>query len=79
MSIVEAIVSYLVLWWLALFMVLPWGNRAPDRIGKGHAASAPARPRLLKKAGATTVLATFLFVIAWAIVSFGLIEVRPAQ
>ena len=77
MSVVEAIVTYLVLWWLALFMVLPWGNRAPDRIGKGHAASAPARPRLLKKAAATTVLATFLFAIAWVTVTFGLIEVRP--
>ena len=77
MSVVEAIVTYLVLWWLALFMVLPWGNRAPDQIGKGHAASAPARPRLLKKAGATTVLAAFLFAIAWAVVTFGLIEVRP--
>ena len=77
MSVVEAIVTYLVLWWLALFMVLPWGNRAPDQIGKGHAASAPARPRLLKKVGATTVLATFLFAIAWSMVTFGLIDVRP--
>ena len=77
MSIVGAIVTYLVLWWLALFMVLPWGNQASDRIGKGHASSAPARPRLLKKIAATTLLAMVFFAIVWAIVTFGLIEVRP--
>ena len=38
-----ALAIYGVLWWLVLFMVLPWGNRAiaSEDIAKGHAAGAP--------------------------------------
>ena len=46
------IATYVVVWWLVIFMVLPWGNRPLDDtdIAKGHASGAPKRPRLLIKA-----------------------------
>ncbi len=48
----ESLVAFIVIWWLVLFMVLPWGVRIPDKAEPGHATSAPVRPRLwLKVAG----------------------------
>lgn len=63
---------YLVLWWLTFFAVLPWGVRAPS--GKGDIApgtdpGAPVAPRVLRKAGITTLVATLVWLfVAWLIV-----------
>lgn len=75
MDIVSGIVVYILLWWWVFFMALPVGNKPPEDLGEGHAASAPERPRLWMKAGATTVIAVVLFAgiywfIAAEIVSF---------
>lgn len=52
---------FFVVWWLCLFIVLPFGvkTQAEDPEGSimGTTESAPARPRLLMKALATTALA----------------------
>lgn len=69
MSAVTLAAVYVIIWWLVLFMVLPWGNRAiaADDVAKGHAAGAPERPRILVKFAATTVLAGVVFaVFYWA-------------
>lgn len=68
-----ALAIYTVVWWLVLFMVLPWGNRpiAAEDIAKGHAAGSPVRPRLLIKFGATTVIAAILFAIGYWMQSAG--------
>ena len=47
MDTVSAVVVYILLWWWVLFMVLPFGAKAPDTIEAGHASSAPARPRII--------------------------------
>lgn len=55
---------YFVLWWLVLFAVLPWGVRSQRETGvavEGSDPGAPAVPRLMLKALATTVIATLLF------------------
>jgi predicted secreted protein len=70
---------FLVVWWLVLFMVLPFGAAPPDEIEKGMATSAPARPRLVIKLAITTALAVALTaLIVWAIQS-GLIQLRPGS
>lgn len=56
--------TYLVVWWIVIFMVLPFGVKPPEEVEKGHSTGAPAVPHLGKKALATTVLSaiiTFLF------------------
>jgi predicted secreted protein len=59
---------FLILWFLVLFMVLPWGVRVPDEPGPGHATSAPANPRLGLKVVITTAIAGVLwFVVDWII------------
>ena len=68
---------YLILWFLTLFAVLPWGVRLPDRPEEGHATSAPANPRIGLKILITTLIAGALwFVVDWVIAS-GLISFRP--
>lgn len=56
--------TYLVVWWIVIFVMLPIGATPPEEVGKGHSTGAPAVPHLRRKAIATTVLAaiiTFLF------------------
>ncbi len=69
---------YAVVWWLVLFMVLPWGNRpiAAEDVAKGHAAGSPIRPRILVKFAITTVLSAVLFAIGYWIHAAGLISIR---
>ena len=68
---------FIIVWWLILFMVLPFGAEPPDEVEKGMATSAPAKPRLGIKLAITTALAVALTaLIVWSIDS-GLIQLRP--
>jgi predicted secreted protein len=70
------IVVFVVVWWLVLFMVLPFGAAPPEKVEPGMATSAPERPRLLMKVLVTTVIALALtFAIRWVMES-GLISLR---
>jgi predicted secreted protein len=71
MSILTAIFIFILIWWLVIFTVLPWGNRASDNPATGHAASAPANPRLKQKLIITTMISFTLTVILWAAAEYG--------
>lgn len=62
------IASYVVIWWLVIFTILPWGVR-PAEDDMGRRAGAPANPRLRLKVAITTGVATVLWAILYAIVS----------
>ena len=68
-SFVNGIVLYAILWFLVLFMVLPFGIRTMEESGEtretGHASSAPANPRILLKLLITSILSAILWVIAF--------------
>ncbi|MCE1237033.1 MAG: DUF1467 family protein [Hyphomicrobiales bacterium] len=75
MRIGTAIAIYFVIWWVALFVVLPLKVRTQGEVGDvvpGTPASAPARPQLLLKAALTTVLAGIVFAGLWALMNSGL-------
>ena len=67
MNLASAIAIYFIIWWLVLFLVLPFGIRnahdAGEAVEEGNEPGAPVRPRLLQKALITTLLATVVFVI----------------
>lgn len=63
-----AFMVYVVLWWLALFTVLPLKVKVPDEVPPGHATSAPENPRILFKAGLTSVIAAVLWIVFYVIV-----------
>ena len=79
MNTFTTVVTFLVTWWLILFMVLPFGAAPPDQVRQGHASSAPAKPRMLIKLLITTLLAIGVtLAIKWFLQS-GLIELRPPK
>lgn len=76
MNLFTGFMVYVIVWWLVLFTVLPWGNRAPDSVEPGHAESSPERPRLWLKAGITTVIATLIWGGIYWIIAEDLISFR---
>ena len=76
MSLVSGIAIYVVIWWLVLFVVLPWGIKSQQEAGIEDDmadVAAPANPALLKKAIATTIVAGIVFGIFYAGVESGYI------
>ena len=69
-------VVYVIIWWVVLFTVLPWGVRAPEEPEPGHVPSAPARPRLVLKFTLTTAIASVLFAIAYYVIESDLVSFR---
>lgn len=70
MGLVSGIVVYTMIWWIVLFMILPWGAHPEESVRQGNASSAPKNPRLLLKFLLTTIISTLL----WALVHFSLTE-----
>ncbi|KAA0678381.1 DUF1467 family protein [Roseomonas genomospecies 6] len=76
MGWVTGISVYVVVWWVVLFAVLPWGVRTPAQPEPGMANSAPERPRILLKFAATTLVAAVVWLIIYAVVQSDLISFR---
>lgn len=76
----SAIVTYIVLWWLAFFCILPVGIRTEEeeggRVETGHASSAPTRPRIGLKMLIATGAAALLFAGVFAVVELDLFSFR---
>ncbi len=76
MSWFEGIVAYIIIWWMVLFGVLPFGVRPVEKADIGHAAGAPANPRLWFKASITTLVAAAIWLGFYALATSGLISFR---
>ncbi len=59
----EIIVIFVVIWWLVLFMVLPFGIQKDDEIVGGNDPGAPKNPMLKKKIILTSFISFFLSII----------------
>lgn len=63
-------VVYALIWWLTLFVVLPFGVKREEEPAPGHDPGAPRHPHLWAKVAATTAIAMVLWLIAfWLIKS----------
>lgn len=71
MSIFSGVVMYLIIWWMALFCVLPFGSEKQEDPEPGTSPSAPENPRIKLKFLITTGLAA----VIWGLI-FTLIEIR---
>jgi predicted secreted protein len=66
MSIMSGIAIYFIIWWTALFALLPVGLRTQaeeNNVTLGTVASAPATPRIGRAFLRTTVVATLIFAV----------------
>ncbi len=79
MSWFAAGVVFTVVWWLVLFMVLPFGATPPDQVEPGMASSAPAKPRIALKFLITTLIALALTALVLWLIDSGLIQLRPPR
>ena len=76
MGVVGGIITYLLLWWVVLFAVLPrrvkhvW--REPDKHARGTERGAPVNPELWWKFKVTSAIAAALWVVVFAVVSSGI-------
>jgi predicted secreted protein len=68
---------FAIVWWLILFMILPFGAAPPDEVEPGMATSAPAKPRMALKMAITTVLAALVTALILWLMNSGLIQLRP--
>jgi predicted secreted protein len=72
------VVVYVLIWWVALFAVLPIGTR-PDAAGDlaaGGWRGAPVQARIGRKMLWTTVLATALWLVAYALITSNTLSFR---
>lgn len=76
MNWVSGVAVYIIIWWVVIFMVLPWGVQTitADDVRKGHASGAPRRPRLLLKLAVTTLVSAVLWLVVYWIIDSGLIS-----
>ena len=79
MSLFTIAAIYLVVWWLVLFAVLPWGVRGQaeeNDVTEGTEPGAPVRPDMWRKVAITTVISAVLTgLFIWAGLS-GLLDIR---
>jgi predicted secreted protein len=75
MSITSAIAVFFIIWWVCLFVVLPWGVRNShdpgEAVAEGHEAGAPVRPMMWRKVAITTVLASAVFALVYGQMTYG--------
>ena len=74
MSWFTGVFVYLCIWWLALFTVLPWGNRPHAEPEQGHAPSAPENPRLREKFFITSILSALIWLIIYFLIKIEVID-----
>ncbi|MSP01791.1 MAG: DUF1467 family protein [Acetobacteraceae bacterium] len=77
MNWVSGVVLYILIWWVALFAVLPIGTHAvqdPDDASGWR--GAPAKPRLWMKVGVTTLVACVVWALAYGIIQSDWISFR---
>ena len=79
MVTVNSFVLFVLIWWVMLFAVLPWGVRPQDHTDNpAHWSGAPERPMMWRKLLATTLISLLLWTVAeWAIQD-GWINFRPS-
>lgn len=68
MQIYSLIAIYFIIWWLVIFMILPFGVRTQAEEGDvtlGTTPSAPIRPMLIRKAIITSIVSAIILFAFW--------------
>ena len=72
------IAIYFIIWWVVLFAVLPWGVRSQDESGEvtpGSEPGAPAVHLVWRKLMWTTIAASVVFALCYALYWFDLVPI----
>ncbi len=74
MTLVQAIVTFTLIWWTFLFCVLPWGNAPSQDPMAGETGNVPAKPRLGLKFLITTGLSVIIFLIVYGLIEANVLD-----
>ena len=72
MSLTTGIVTFIIVWWTSLFMVLPFGIKGQWEEGEvkdGSAPGAPVKPQILRKFAITTGLAVIFWIVVYVVIT----------
>lgn len=72
----NALIVYICVWWVMLFMVLPWGVRRIENPEPGHEPGAPEKPMIWRKLIATTLLSFVVWGAIYLLVELELFSFR---
>ena len=78
-TISTAFAIYFVIWWIALFLTLPFGVRSQHEEGEGAPGTDPGAPvatQMRAKLIWTTVISTVFFAVAWLAYDAGYLNVE---
>ena len=78
-TISTAFAIYFVIWWIALFLALPFGVRSQHEDGEGAPGTDPGAPvatHMRAKLIWTTVISTVFFAVAWLAYDAGYLNVE---
>ena len=78
-TISTAFAIYFVIWWIALFLTLPFGVRSQHEDGEGTPGTDPGAPvatQMRAKLIWTTVISTVFFAVAWLAYDAGYFNVE---
>ena len=76
MGWVGGIITFIVIWWIVFFMVLPWGVQRHEEPEPGHDVGAPVTPRIFTKMLVTTAISLVLLALVWAVQEYNWIDFR---
>ena len=76
MTAVTGAAIYFIIWWITLFMVLPFGVQRDTEVQEGNDLGAPAKHRILLKMGMNTVLATAIWMVVYLVDVYDIISIR---
>ena len=74
-----AFAIYFVIWWITLFVTLPFGVRSQHEDGEGVAGTDPGAPiasQMGRKLIWTTVLSAIIFAVAWLAYDAGYLNIE---
>lgn len=74
MSIFTAIIVYLMIFWVTLFAVLPWGNAPDQQEAPENMGGAPANPHIKEKFLITAAVSVVIWGIVFALIHFEVID-----
>ena len=76
MTIVTGAAVYFIIWWITLFMVLPFGVQRDTNIRDGNDLGAPAKHGILFKMGINTIIATVLWLVVFIIDIYDIVSIQ---
>ena len=76
MGLVTGVAIYFVIWWITLFVVLPFGVEQNKNVKEGNDPGAPVQHRMFKKMAINTGLAFVLWSIIYIVDVYDIITIK---